>query len=118
MFKNLFTYKGRIRRDEYGYSILIGIVITMILTIILFGSFLVKISDFKSLSKAFLFLLVRIFIGIILTLQAIKRMHDVGKSGWWTLVPFYSVWLLFSRGKAGPNVYGEDPRENNIPISE
>jgi uncharacterized membrane protein YhaH (DUF805 family) len=25
----------------------------------------------------------------------IRRSHDVGKSGWWILVPFYSVYLMF-----------------------
>jgi uncharacterized membrane protein YhaH (DUF805 family) len=25
----------------------------------------------------------------------IRRSHDVGKSGWWILVPFYSLYLMF-----------------------
>ena len=25
----------------------------------------------------------------------IRRSHDVGKSGWWILIPFYSVYLMF-----------------------
>ncbi len=25
----------------------------------------------------------------------IRRSHDIGKSGWWILVPFYSVYLMF-----------------------
>ncbi|MFM8620873.1 MAG: DUF805 domain-containing protein [Candidatus Nanopelagicaceae bacterium] len=25
----------------------------------------------------------------------IRRSHDVGKSGWWILVPFYSIYLMF-----------------------
>ena len=25
----------------------------------------------------------------------IRRSHDIGKSGWWILVPFYSIYLMF-----------------------
>ena len=25
----------------------------------------------------------------------IRRRHDTGKSGWWILVPFYSIYLMF-----------------------
>jgi uncharacterized membrane protein YhaH (DUF805 family) len=25
----------------------------------------------------------------------IRRSHDVGKSGWWILLPFYSIYLMF-----------------------
>jgi len=27
----------------------------------------------------------------------IRRSHDTGKSGWWILLPFYSIYLIFAR---------------------
>ena len=27
----------------------------------------------------------------------IRRSHDTGKSGWWILVPFYSIYLIFAK---------------------
>jgi uncharacterized membrane protein YhaH (DUF805 family) len=36
----------------------------------------------------------------------IRRSHDVGKSGWWILVPFYSIYLMFK-----PSV-PEEPTDN------
>ena len=57
-------------------------------------------------------------IGLVLltvfVIESIRRLHDMGKSGWWTiafLLPF--VWLMaLSKGQNGPNEYGPDPRAN------
>ncbi len=40
----------------------------------------------------------------------IRRTHDVGLSGWFILVPFYNVWLLFAPGQSADNKYGRNPR--------
>ena len=40
---------------------------------------------------------------------SVRRMHDVGKSGWWVLVPFASFFLLFKKGDEEWNIYGEPP---------
>lgn len=48
---------------------------------------------------------------------SIRRLHDVGKSGWWYLVsllPFGGLWLLYLQccsSEPGTNDYGEDPRD-------
>ena len=47
------------------------------------------------------------------TVQAIKRAHDRGASGWWILVPFYGLWLLFGDSVAGENEYGANPKGIN-----
>lgn len=40
---------------------------------------------------------------------SVRRMHDVGKSGWWALVPFANFFLLFKKGDEEQNIYGEPP---------
>nr|WP_280638273.1 DUF805 domain-containing protein [Hymenobacter sp. 5317J-9] len=47
----------------------------------------------------------------------VRRLHDVGKSGWFTLIVFVplvgAIWLLVlacTEGTPGPNQYGEDPK--------
>lgn len=40
---------------------------------------------------------------------SVRRMHDVGKSGWWVLVPFANFFLLFKKGDEEWNIYGEPP---------
>lgn len=32
----------------------------------------------------------------------IRRSHDIGKSGWWILVPFYSLYLMFKPSVEAP----------------
>jgi uncharacterized membrane protein YhaH (DUF805 family) len=36
-------------------------------------------------------------------------MHDVGKSGWYVLIPFYNLVLAFSKGDQAENKYGPNP---------
>ena len=36
----------------------------------------------------------------------IRRMHDIGKSGWWIFVPIANIFLLFKQSDKGANKYG------------
>jgi uncharacterized membrane protein YhaH (DUF805 family) len=48
---------------------------------------------------------------------SVRRLHDVGRSGWWLLIGFVPlvgivvllIWYV-SRGEDGPNRFGADPR--------
>lgn len=37
---------------------------------------------------------------------AIRRIHDTDRSGWFYLVPFYNIVLLFLKGTPGENRFG------------
>lgn len=39
-------------------------------------------------------------------------MHDVGKSGWFLLIPIYNLILACTDGVKGENEYGGDPKAN------
>ena len=41
---------------------------------------------------------------------AIRRMHDIGKSGWFILIPFYNLYLFSIEGEKGTNEYGPNPK--------
>lgn len=45
---------------------------------------------------------------------AIRRMHDVGKSGWYCLIPIYNIILAATDGEKGSNQYGEDPKAGEV----
>ena len=57
------------------------------------------------------FLAVFILLGIAMTVENARRLHDVGYSGWWQLVPCYMLIVAFYRGQVGANKYGPDPRK-------
>jgi len=40
----------------------------------------------------------------------IRRMHDLGKSGWFLLILIYSIILAATNGQEGDNEYGSDPK--------
>ena len=43
----------------------------------------------------------------------IRRMHDVGKSGWYSLIPIYNLVLAFTKGDEKENQYGSNPEATN-----
>lgn len=100
MFKNPFSFDGRIRRTEYGLTLIIYVVLATIINLIIEESR----GDADILGLAYIPML------WVLWAQGAKRCHDVGNSGWWQLIPFYALWLIFQDGQPGANQYGENPK--------
>lgn len=96
---NYVNFKGRARRSEYWYFFLFNVIISFILG---FTIGILQLPDFSFIYT----------VGIILPSIAVgvRRMHDVGKSGWYLLIPIYSIILLCTNGVAGDNMYGPDPK--------
>jgi uncharacterized membrane protein YhaH (DUF805 family) len=43
--------------------------------------------------------------------QGAKRCHDMGYNGWWQIVPFFIIWMIFGKGEEGiSNKYGRNPK--------
>ena len=101
MFKNPFSFEGRIRRTEYGLSILIYLVIGIGIQFALIG---------PGRQNSTLLLLFFIPLLWFLLAQGTKRCHDIGNSGWYQLIPFYGLWLMFAESHMGQNQYGPNPK--------
>ena len=48
----------------------------------------------------------------------VRRMHYVGKSGWFLLIPIYNLVLAVTEGEKGPNQYGKDPKNPELTIDD
>jgi uncharacterized membrane protein YhaH (DUF805 family) len=102
MLKNLFSFEGRIRRSEYGISNIVFAVFWLIVRSIV-------LSDGGADSLILLVIIVLVG-GWFVLAQGAKRCHDIGNSGWYQLIPFYSLLLLFQDGQIGTNQYGNNPK--------
>ena len=43
----------------------------------------------------------------------IRRMHDVGKLGWFSFIPIYNLVLVFTKDDEKENQYGSNPEATN-----
>ena len=108
MFKSPYSFKGRIRRTEFGITLLIQIVYYIIITTVIFGHYSDQVVPVMSDLLIFLVALCPV---LLLTLaQGAKRCHDTGLSGWFQLIPGFYFYLLIKAGQPGKNQYGEDPQ--------
>ena len=105
MFKNPFSFSGRIRRLEYGLSYIIYYIW------IIFSSFIAISIDVDNFEGIYYLCIIP---GLYFWLaQGSKRCHDRGNSGWYQLIPFYVLWMLFGDGNIGENKYGSNPKGVN-----
>ena len=94
-FTKFAEFKGRASRSEYWWFILFTIIIRVFLMFLINNPML-------DLGVGLVFLLPTLS-------AAVRRMHDVGKSGWYVLIPIYNLILACTEGDNGSNEYGNDP---------
>jgi len=106
MFKKSFSFEGRIRRTEYGLSYLIYLAFSVPFNLY----FETNENREPSLIISLLFFVLFIPLFWFLIAQGAKRCHDRGNSGWFQLIPFYALWMLFADSENGENQYGPNPK--------
>lgn len=108
VLKNYANFNGRARRKEYWMFVLIYMIIYIPLSMLA-----VKIPAINILTMI-------LSLGLIIPSIAVgvRRMHDVGKSGWFLLIPIYSFILACTNGEVGTNQYGPDPKAEGTDISD
>lgn len=92
-------FKSRARRKEFWMFVLINWVISMVLAII--GGMI----NFTYLGSIYglAVLVPSLSVGV-------RRMHDIGKSGWFILIPIYNLYLWCQDSQAEANEWGANPK--------
>lgn len=93
------TFSGRATRSEFWYFVLFNMIIAIGIAVAEYVLGTTFLSNIYSLAVLLPSLAV-----------AVRRLHDVNKSGWFYLVPFYNIYLWCLDGTRGENAYGEDPK--------
>ena len=103
MFSAPFSFHGRIRRLEYGLSYIITYIWAIIVEVLVGAA---------NVNEGVIYLLLLLLIPEywFLYAQGAKRCHDRDNSGWYQIIPFYMLWMLFADGDAHDNSYGPDPK--------
>jgi uncharacterized membrane protein YhaH (DUF805 family) len=105
---NYANFSGRARRSEYWYYVLFNLLICIALFGVVF-----TVGVFGIVLYA-LYAIVTLIPSLAV---AVRRLHDIGKSGVYILfafVPLLNIWLLVllaTEGTRGANQYGEDPKD-------
>jgi len=100
MFENPFSFKGRIRRQEYVISAAFYFIIYFPIAYLTNG-----IPYGKEIFWGIL-----LFLSWFMVAQGFKRCHDVGVNGFYQFIPFYFFWLIVEDGIPKKNKYGLNPK--------
>ena len=101
VLKEYATFTGRARRKEYWMFTLISTIISFIISYIEISN-QIYTEVYSTIYS----------IGVLVPSLAVgvRRMHDVGKSGWFILIPIYNLILACTDSEHGPNKWGNNPK--------
>lgn len=109
------NFKGRSRRKEYWMFILFNMLffsITMLL-----DNYVIQSTIEGDIPAGYLTISYYIFVLIPTTAVTIRRLHDIGKSGWYYLISFIpfvgGFWIILMmclEGEAQTNKWGANPK--------
>lgn len=109
-FNKYATFEGRAARSEYWWFGLFVVIGTIILEIIDAALFHKAMGQIGILSGIFSLAVLLPALAV-----AVRRLHDLGRTGWWLLIGLTGIGALVllywyvTRGTAGPNDFGADP---------
>ena len=119
VLKKYAVFSGRARRKEYWMFVLFNLIFSSVAMILSVLFSLGVIGSGGGPSWIYIYLLYSLAVLIPSLAVIIRRLHDIGKSGWWIfifLIPLAGeIWLivlLATDSQPGENQYGTNPKEN------
>ncbi len=108
-FRNYVTFAGRASRSEYWFWVLFTII----------GGIVTAILDHAAFSENDFSTPINTIFNVLCLLPSLavgaRRLHDIGKSGWWLLIALSIIGIIVlivwacQKSDAGPNAYGPEP---------
>jgi len=108
VLKNYAVFKGRARRKEYWMFFLVNLLILFFVT---FGMGILGI--LLGFGKDLGLIANKVYVVALLIpafAVAVRRLHDTGRSGWWSIVPIVSYIFLVLDSQSDDNEYGPNPK--------
>ena len=100
----ILTFEGRARRSEYWYFVLFVAIVTGALNFLL--------GTYSGIGRV-----ISIALSLATISVGVRRLHDIGKSGWWYLLYLVPVigWIVLlvwdlKDSQPGDNQYGPNPK--------
>lgn len=125
VLKQYTDFSGRARRKEYWMYTLFNVLFSiaaMVIDNVLGLSFELQ---GQSMGYGYVYVLYVLFVLIPGLAVAVRRLHDVGKSGWFLLIGLIpligSIWLLVlfcTDGESNSNKWGNNPKAGGDEINE
>lgn len=114
-------FSGRARRMEYWMFVLFNIIFFIVAMLLdrLFGTTIKMETGYgaQTLPYGYIYMLYGLAMFIPSLAVGVRRLHDVGKSGWMLLISLIpligAIWLLIlflTEGTPGDNAYGPNPK--------
>jgi len=105
-FTHYVTFSGRASRSEFWYWTLFAVLVTMA----------AQIADNALFDNPGLFgPLVSLALFLPGLAVGIRRLHDIGRTGWWVLIALTIIGIIVlivwacQKSDTGPNAYGPEP---------
>lgn len=121
--KKTADFRGRARRREFWSFLAFWIAVAVVSALVFeLPPGPINAAAALALAKAAPVLLIPILLTVPLAAVAVRRLHDIGLSGWWLVsaaapVPVLDLVIVGAQvvcfakpGTTGPNRYGPDPR--------
>lgn len=113
VLKKYADFKGRARRKEYWMFVLFNWIFA-----ITFGIIDITVIDLSPLGYGILHPLYCLIMVVPSIAVAVRRLHDIGKSGWYYLIfliPLVGAIILIAwfckEGEQGTNQWGSNPKQ-------
>jgi|SRR6185437_132643 len=114
-FQNYATFSGRAARSEFWFWVLFSILVSI-------AGGIIDEALLPNIASGLFGPLISLALFLPGLAVSVRRLHDVDRTGWWLLIYFTVIGIIFlliwdcTKGTTGPNRFGADPLAGLAPL--